>query len=247
MVERQEVLRLSFLPGKAQPVQMIRATSAAMMRFRELSPSQRKPEALEELMQEIFSEPFDLVQGPLYRVEMLQRAPDDLVLVFAIHHAIADGWTLGVFVQDLVAAYLLGAERCAWRASASAALLHSLGCSRARFLAARGTGAARHLLEIPPGWNAPALEPARGGGGCVATLGFAGPRRSGPWRARPRAAHEHHALQHAADCVSSHAVRVDGRGGYCRRHARGESNQAGSARDDGLLLRRCAIARPRGS
>jgi hypothetical protein len=107
VVERQEVLRLSFLPGKSQPVQMIRAAGAAMMRFRELSPAQRTPEALEELMQEIFSEPFDLVQGPLYRVEMLQRAPDDLVLVFAIHHAIADGWTLGVFVQDLVAAYLL--------------------------------------------------------------------------------------------------------------------------------------------
>ena len=107
VVERQEVLRLSFLPGKAQPVQMIRAASAAMMRFRELSSAQRNPEAIEELTRKTFSEPFDLVQGPLYRVEMLQRAPDDLVLVFAIHHAIADGWTLGVFVQDLVAAYLL--------------------------------------------------------------------------------------------------------------------------------------------
>jgi hypothetical protein len=37
---------------------------------------------------------------------VLRRAPDDLVFVFAIHHAIADGWTLGVFVQDLSAAYL---------------------------------------------------------------------------------------------------------------------------------------------
>ena len=108
VVDRQEVFRLSFLPGKGQPMQMIRATSAPMMRFRELSSSQRNPEAIEELTQEIFSEPFDLVQGPLYRVEMLRRAPDDLVLVFAIHHAIADGWTLGVFFQDLVAAYVQG-------------------------------------------------------------------------------------------------------------------------------------------
>jgi hypothetical protein len=30
------------------------------------------------------------------------------VLVLAIHHAIADGWTLGVFVQDLCIAYLQG-------------------------------------------------------------------------------------------------------------------------------------------
>ena len=108
VVERQEVLRLSFLPGKAQAVQMIRKTSAPTMRFRDLSASQQSPEALEDLMHEIFSEPFDLVQGPLYRVEMLRRGVDDLVLVFAIHHAIADGWTLGVFVQDLVAAYVQG-------------------------------------------------------------------------------------------------------------------------------------------
>ena len=46
------------------------------------------------------------MQGPLYRVAMLRRAPDDFVLAFAIHHAVADGWTLGVFVQDLCAAHM---------------------------------------------------------------------------------------------------------------------------------------------
>jgi hypothetical protein len=108
VVDRQEVFRLSFLPGKGQPMQMIRAASKPMMRFRELSSSQGQPDALEEVMQEVFTPPFDLVQGPLYRAEVLRRAADDHVLVFAIHHAIADGWTLGVFVQDLFAAYVQG-------------------------------------------------------------------------------------------------------------------------------------------
>jgi Condensation domain len=106
VVDRQEVLRLSFLPGKDQPLQMIRQTSGANIRFRELSPAQRHDEAVEELARETFSRPFDLVQGPLYRAEVLRRAADDHVLVFAIHHAIADGWTLGVFVQDLCTAYV---------------------------------------------------------------------------------------------------------------------------------------------
>jgi len=108
VVDRQEVMRLSFLPGKEQPVQMIRASSGPVMRFRELSSSDRRPEAVEELMQETFSEPFDLVQGPLYRVTVLRRGADDHLLILAIHHAIADGWTLGAFVQDLCAAYALG-------------------------------------------------------------------------------------------------------------------------------------------
>ena len=76
------------------------------MNFREVAPNDTQPEAIEELAAEIFREPFDLVQGPLYRVADLRRAADDHVLVLAIHHAIADGWSLGVFVQDLFAAYI---------------------------------------------------------------------------------------------------------------------------------------------
>ena len=106
VVDRQEVLRLSFLPGKDRAVQMIRQTSEANFRFRELSPAQRREEAIEELAKEIFEEPFDLVRGPLYRVEVLRRSADHHILVLAIHHAIADGWTLGVFVQDLCIAYV---------------------------------------------------------------------------------------------------------------------------------------------
>lgn len=105
VVERQEALRVSFLPGKAGPLQMIRSDSPANFRFRELSPSQSKTDAVEEIARVIFDEPFDLLQGPLYRVELLRRSIDDHLLVFTIHHAIADGWTLGIFVQELCAAY----------------------------------------------------------------------------------------------------------------------------------------------
>ena len=37
VVERQEVLRLSFLPGKERPLQMVRNSCKANLRFRELS------------------------------------------------------------------------------------------------------------------------------------------------------------------------------------------------------------------
>lgn len=108
VVARQDVLRLSFLPGKERPVQMIRQTSEPNFRFRELSAAQTRDEAIEELADEICSEPFDSVLGPLYRIDILRRSADHHVLVFAVHHAIADGWTLGVFVQDLCLAYVQG-------------------------------------------------------------------------------------------------------------------------------------------
>ncbi|HEY2799879.1 MAG TPA: condensation domain-containing protein [Chthoniobacterales bacterium] len=103
VVDRQEVLRLSILPGKEGPLQMIRRNCGINFDFREVPSSD--PE-IEELATEIFRAPFDLVQGPLYRAVDLRRAANHHVLVFAIHHAIADGWSLGVLVQDLFAAYL---------------------------------------------------------------------------------------------------------------------------------------------
>ena len=49
-----------------------------MVQYRDVSPG-LSTEAIEELALETFSKPFDLRQGPLYRVEMLRRAPDDQV------------------------------------------------------------------------------------------------------------------------------------------------------------------------
>src|ERR1700737_4649918 len=94
VVDRQEVLRLSFLPGKGQPMQMIRNAGKPMLEFHELSASQRQPGAIEELAKEVFSKPFDLVQGPLYRVEVFRRAADDHVWWLRFHQAlpVAGSW-----------------------------------------------------------------------------------------------------------------------------------------------------------
>jgi hypothetical protein len=106
VVDRQEVLRLSILPGKQSPLQMIRRNCGIHFDFREVASDDAGPDEIEELATEIFRAPFNLVQGPLYRAADLCCATNRHVLVFAIHHAIADGWSLGVLVQDLFAAYL---------------------------------------------------------------------------------------------------------------------------------------------
>lgn len=110
VIARQEALRLSFLPGKEQPLQLVRKNGEPNLSFREIPAAtpQAAPEAIEQIAHEIFHEPFDLLQGPLHRAVILRRAADDHVFVFTIHHAVADGWTLGVFVSDLFGAYVQG-------------------------------------------------------------------------------------------------------------------------------------------
>ena len=65
VVDREEVLRLSVLPGREQPLQMIRKSCGINFDFREVAPDDARPEAIEESTSEIFRTPFDLVQGPL--------------------------------------------------------------------------------------------------------------------------------------------------------------------------------------
>jgi len=108
VVDRQEVLRLSILPGKERPLQMIRKNFGINFDFRKVSAAEAQPDRIEELAAEIFRQPFDMMQGPLYRAADLSTSPNEHILVFAIHHAIADGWSLGVLVQDLFAGYLQG-------------------------------------------------------------------------------------------------------------------------------------------
>lgn len=58
------------------------------------------PAALRALLQ-----PFDLTTAPLARVWLLQLAPDHHLLLTDFHHAISDGFSLSVFVRELLQQY----------------------------------------------------------------------------------------------------------------------------------------------
>src|SRR5439155_18222582 len=49
--------------------------------------------------------PFDLAAGPLIRATLLRLTTAEHVLLLTLHHIIADGWSLGVFVRELAALY----------------------------------------------------------------------------------------------------------------------------------------------
>ena len=107
VVDRHEVLRTSFLSGEGKAAQIVVAKTEITLRCRDVGPNENS----REVMAAVFSEPFDFVRGPLYRVEMLRMAADHHILALVFHHAIADGWTLGVFVGDFTAAYLLAVKQ----------------------------------------------------------------------------------------------------------------------------------------
>ncbi|MDD1966839.1 non-ribosomal peptide synthase/polyketide synthase [Pseudomonas putida] len=65
---------------------------------------------LKALSDEFARRPFDLVQGPLWRVALVDRAADEHVLLVCLHHIIADGWSIQVLLLDFVQAYRAALE-----------------------------------------------------------------------------------------------------------------------------------------
>ncbi len=50
-------------------------------------------------------EPFDLACGPLVRVHLLRLGAAHHLLILTLHHIVADGWSVGIFLRELAALY----------------------------------------------------------------------------------------------------------------------------------------------
>jgi non-ribosomal peptide synthetase component F len=58
-----------------------------------------------ELANEAVSQPFDLVSGPLLRVLLYRLGPREHLLATVVHHAIADGWSLAIAMNETARFY----------------------------------------------------------------------------------------------------------------------------------------------
>ncbi|MGO3029294.1 condensation domain-containing protein [Pseudomonas helleri] len=77
--------------------------------LRDQPPSERLNLALRQVEQDI-AQPFDLQHGPLLRVSLLQLDAQDHVLVLTLHHIVADGWSMGVLVDEFSQLYAAHAQ-----------------------------------------------------------------------------------------------------------------------------------------
>src|SRR6185295_5118670 len=49
--------------------------------------------------------PLDLARGPLLRAMLLRLDIEEHLLLFTIHHAVSDGWSMNVLVREISALY----------------------------------------------------------------------------------------------------------------------------------------------
>ena len=107
IVRRHEALRTTFAVVDGFPVQIVSPTLAVplpVVDLQELTDPEREAEAL-RLIKERSRTPFDLSEGPLLRTTLFRLAEDAHVLLVTMHHIVSDGWSMGVFFQELSILY----------------------------------------------------------------------------------------------------------------------------------------------
>jgi amino acid adenylation domain-containing protein len=104
---RHEVLRTTFACVDDLPVQVIAPVlrlDPPLVDLSGLPATLREPTAQRLLDREI-ARPFDLGRGPLARALLVCLEREEHLALFNLHHIVADGWSLGVLVQELGALY----------------------------------------------------------------------------------------------------------------------------------------------
>ncbi|HEU4452819.1 MAG TPA: amino acid adenylation domain-containing protein, partial [Longimicrobium sp.] len=107
MVRRHASLRTRFPEVSGQPVQRIDPAGDFHLPTDDLS-SIDEAEREEELVRRVADAgraAFDLEAGPLFLARLLHLEAEDHVLLVQMHHAITDGWSMGIFWGELFALY----------------------------------------------------------------------------------------------------------------------------------------------
>jgi hypothetical protein len=107
IVSRHEILRTTFSLIDGQPRQIVHATAAIPLPVDDLAHlSQTEKDAEEERLSIQEGERrFDLKNGPLFRARLLKLADQDHMLLVTMHHIVSDGWSIGIFSDEVGAHY----------------------------------------------------------------------------------------------------------------------------------------------
>jgi amino acid adenylation domain-containing protein len=107
IVRRHESLRTTFVAVNGRPAQLIAQPAPVDIPIIDLSTrtlTEREAEAAHLSFVEA-RRPLDLARGPLLRATLLRLDIEEHLLLFTIHHAVSDGWSMNVLAREMSALY----------------------------------------------------------------------------------------------------------------------------------------------
>ena len=109
VIAGQDALRTTFVVVDEKPMIEVLAASELELREDEWLPIENVAGCgdaeVKQKLTLLANRPFDLEQGPLFRLHLLSRSVSEHVVLLVVHHIIADFWSTAVLVDDLGKAY----------------------------------------------------------------------------------------------------------------------------------------------
>jgi len=107
LVNRHEILRTTFCAVEGRPVQVVAPHAELILPIIDISgwPKAVREDRARGLARDEAQRLFDLARGPLLRTTLLRLAEAECILLLSMHHIVADGWSMNVFVNETAALY----------------------------------------------------------------------------------------------------------------------------------------------
>ncbi|WP_373526933.1 amino acid adenylation domain-containing protein [Nostoc sp.] len=107
IVRRHEVLRTNFKTVAGRPIQIISSEATLLLPIVDLSelPPDLQEIQIEQLAQIEAQQPFNLQTDLMIRAKLLRLGEQEHIALLTLHHIASDGWSIGVFVQELSTLY----------------------------------------------------------------------------------------------------------------------------------------------
>ncbi|NJR62070.1 MAG: AMP-binding protein, partial [Cyanobacteria bacterium CRU_2_1] len=107
IIQRHEILRTAFSSVDGQPIQVISPDFQLDIPLLDLSalPVAVQQQQLENLADWQAKQPIRIDRLPLLRVQSMRLSDAEHGILLTLHHIIADGWSMGVLIQELATLY----------------------------------------------------------------------------------------------------------------------------------------------
>ena len=102
LVDRHAILRTTYTSGDTVPLQRVSGYAPAAL---DVHSADSGDAGLRQRIEAEYRRPFDLEQGPMLRVSLYTRSSTDHVMLLAVHHIAADGWSLLMLFEELFKFY----------------------------------------------------------------------------------------------------------------------------------------------
>ncbi|MBW8687202.1 condensation domain-containing protein [Chitinophaga rhizophila] len=112
IIDRHESLRTAFIVNDDIPVQKILPSRdvSFKLEFQDWRNLEHKTVKLDEWITRMAETPFDLTSGCLIRAGAVQLDQEEFVICYVLHHIVTDGWSMGLFIQELLQLYTATAK-----------------------------------------------------------------------------------------------------------------------------------------